>query len=212
MGLAPYGKPIYKELILKEIVDVKDDGSFFLNLKYFNYMTGLTMINNKFCELFNNPTRKSEEDEINQFHMNVASSIQSVLENIVIKLTKNLFDEYKIPNLVLSGGVALNCVANGKILKNTGFKKIGIQPASGDAGGSVGCALAAWHQEFKNNRQITYPDGMSGSYLGPSYSDNEIESGLKKLNSVFDKYEYNDLLDITAKAIFDNKSGRLVSG
>ena len=206
MGLAPYGKPIYKELILKEIVDVKDDGSFFLNLKYFNYMTGLTMINNKFCELFNNPTRKSEEDEINQFHMNVASSIQSVLENIVIKITKNLFDEYKIPNLVLSGGVALNCVANGKILKNTGFKNIWIQPASGDAGGSVGCALAAWHQEFKNNRQITYPDGMSGSYLGPSYSDNEIESGLKKLNSVFDKYEYNDLLDITAKAIFDNKA------
>ena len=206
MGLAPYGKPIYKELILKEIVDVKDDGSFFLNLKYFNYMTGLTMINNKFCELFNNPTRKSEEDEINQFHMNVASSIQSVLENIVIKITKNLFDEYKIPNLVLSGGVALNCVANGKILKNTGFKNIWIQPAAGDAGGSVGCALAAWHQEFKNNRQITYPDGMSGSYLGPSYSDNEIESGLKKLNSVFDKYEYNDLLDITAKAIFDNKA------
>ena len=100
----------------------------------------------------------------------------------------------------------MNCVANGKILKNTGFKNIWIQPASGDAGGSVGCALAAWHQEFKNNRQITYPDGMSGSYLGPSYSDNEIESGLKKLNAVFDKYEYNDLLDITAKAIFDNKA------
>ena len=105
MGPAPYGKPIYKELILKrEIVDVKDDGSFFLNLKYFNYMTGLTMINNKFCELFNNPIRKSEDDEINQFHMDIASSIQSVLEDIVIKITKNLFDEFKIPGVVLSGG------------------------------------------------------------------------------------------------------------
>ena len=166
---------LFTKLILKEIVDVKDDGSFFLNLKYFNYMTGLTMINNKFCELFNNPIRKSEDDEINQFHMDIASSIQSVLEDIVIKITKNLFDEFKIPNLVLSGGVALNCVANGKILKNTGFKNIWIQPASGDAGGSVGCALAAWHQEFKNNRHITYPDGMNGSYLGPSYSNNEIE-------------------------------------
>ncbi len=206
MGLAPYGKPIYKELILREIVDVKDDGSFFLNLKYFNYMTGLTMINNKFCDLFEKPIRKSEEDEINLFHMNVASSIQSVLEDIVIKITKNLYNEHKVSNLVLSGGVALNCVANGKIIKNTGFKNIWIQPASGDAGGSVGCALAAWHQEFKNERQITYPDGMSGSYLGPSYGNEEIESKLKNLNALYKKFEYDDLLNITAKAIFDNKA------
>ena len=206
MGLAPYGKPIYKELILKEIVDVKDDGSFFLNLKYFNYMTGLTMINNKFCDLFGKPLRKSEKEEINQFHMNIASSIQSVLEDIVIKITKKLYDEYKVSNLVLSGGVALNCVANGKILKNTGFKNIWIQPASGDAGGSLGCALAVWHQEFKNERILTYPDGMSGSYLGPSYSDQEIESKLKILNAVYNKYEYDDLLNITAKAIFENKA------
>ena len=206
MGLAPYGKPIYKELILKEIVDVKNDGSFFLNLKYFNYMTGLTMINDNFCKLFKSPLRESEKEKISQFHMDVASSIQSVLEYIVIKITKNLYEEFKIPNLVLSGGVALNCVANGKILKNTGFKNIWIQPASGDAGGSIGCALAVWYQEFKNERRITYPDGMSGSYLGPSFSDEEIENKLISLNAVFDKYEYSNLLNITAKAIFDNKA------
>ncbi len=159
MGLAPYGEPKYKDLIINELIDLKDDGSFRLNMKYFNYATGLTMTNDKFSRLFGKKKRNPEKDLLTQFHMDIAASIQAVTEEIVLRLTVSISRETKIKNLCMAGGVALNCVANGKILKKNIFENIWIQPASGDAGGSVGCALAAWHQEFKNNRQITYPDG-----------------------------------------------------
>ena len=142
MGLAPYGKAIYKDIIYDYLVDVKEDGSFHLNQKYFNYSTGLTMINDKFCNLFGKKKRSSDEDKLEQFHMNIAASIQEVTEEIMIKLVKSLKKEYKVNNLCLAGGVALNCVANGKILKENIFEKVWILPAAGDAGGSLGAALS----------------------------------------------------------------------
>ena len=173
MGLAPYGEPIYKELILKELIDVKDDGSFRLNMKYFNYATGLTMTNNKFAKLFGQKVRQAESELLTQFHMDIAASIQAVTEEVVLKLTRDLSKEYNIKNLCMAGGVALNCVANGKILKDKVFENIWIQPAAGDAGGSLGAALAYWYKELKKPRTIDENDGMSGSYLGPKYN-NEI--------------------------------------
>jgi len=145
MGLAPYGEPKFKNLILKNLIDIKDDGSFKLNQSYFNYATGLTMTNEKFSKLFGQKPRNPKNEKLTQFHMDVASSIQSVTEEILLKLTRSLFNEYKIPNLCLAGGVALNCVANGKILKDKVFKNIWIQPAAGDAGGALGAALGIWY-------------------------------------------------------------------
>ena len=142
MGLAPYGKPKYKNLIIKELMDLKEDGSFKLNMKYFNYATGLTMTNEKFSSLFGQPVRDPKKDLLTDFHMDIASSIQAVTEEVVLRLTKDIANEYKIKNLCLAGGVALNCVANGKILKEKYFQNIWIQPAAGDAGGSLGAALA----------------------------------------------------------------------
>ena len=147
MGLAPYGEPKYEKLITEKLVDIKNDGSFRLNQDYFNYTTGFTMTNNKFHDLFGEKPRSSKSELITQFHMDIASSIQAVTENIMIKICKSLKTEFGIPNLCLAGGVALNCVANGKILKEKIFEKIWIQPASGDAGGSLGSALALWHIE-----------------------------------------------------------------
>ena len=140
MGLAPYGKPNYKDLIIDKLIDLKDDGSFRLNMKYFNYATGLTMTNNKFSDLFGESVRNSKKELLTQFHMDIASSIQAVTEEIVLRIVKNLAEEYKVKNLCLAGGVALNCVANGKILKEKIFDNIWIQPAAGDAGGSLGAA------------------------------------------------------------------------
>ena len=183
MGLAPYGVPKYKDLIINKLMDLKDDGSFRLNMKYFNYATGLTMTNNKFSQLFNHPVRNPSKDLITQFHMDLASSIQAVTEEIVLRLTKNISEEFKIKQLCLAGGVALNCVANGKILKNKIFENIWIQPAAGDAGGSLGAALAYWHHELEKPREI-FEDQMKGSYLGPKYENDEIEVQLKKLEAV----------------------------
>ena len=152
MGLAPYGKPIFKDLILEKLLDLKEDGSFKLNMKYFNYATGLTMTNNNFSKLFGQPVRNSKKDLLTQFHMDIAASIQSVIEEIVIRITKNIFSKHKIKNLCLAGGVALNCVANGKILKEKIFDNIWIQPAAGDAGGSLGAALAFWYHELEKPR------------------------------------------------------------
>jgi len=160
MGLAPYGEPIYKELILKELIDVKDDGSFRLNMKYFNYATGLTMTNNKFAKLFGQQVRQAESELLTQFHMDIAASIQAVTEEVVLKLTRDLSKEYNIRNLCMAGGVALNCVANGKILKDKVFENIWIQPAAGDAGGSLGAALAYWYKELKKPRTIDENDGL----------------------------------------------------
>ena len=147
MGLAPYGKPIFKDLIIQKLLDLKEDGSFKLNMKYFNYATGLTMTNNKFSKLFGQPVRNPKKDLLTQFHMDIASSIQAVNEEIVLRITKNIAQTYKIKNLCLAGGVALNCVANGKIQKEKIFENIWIQPAAGDAGGTLGAALAYWHHE-----------------------------------------------------------------
>ena len=155
MGLAPYGKPTYADIIKKELININNDGSFWLNQKYFDYMTGLKMINSKFENLFGRKTRNPLKDKIEQFHMDIASSIQKVTEEILIKILKNLKVEYKIENLCLAGGVALNCVANGKILKEKIFKNIWIQPAAGDAGGSLGAALAYWNLECVAKQPIT---------------------------------------------------------
>ena len=173
-------------------------------MKYFNYATGLTMTNNKFSELFGEPVRNPKNEKLTQFHMDIAASIQSVTEEIIIKLTKSISAEFKIKNLCLAGGVALNCVANGKILNNKIFENIWVQPAAGDAGGSIGAALSFWFKELGNKRDH-YKDEMSGSFLGPSFSNNRIEKDLKYLNANFDKLEDNELLPKLAKELSQNK-------
>jgi len=206
MGLAPYGEPIYRELILKELIDVKDDGSFRLNMKYFNYATGLTMTNNKFAKLFGQKVRKAESELLTQFHMDIAASIQAVTEEVVLKLTRDLSKEYNIKNLCMAGGVALNCVANGKILKDKVFENIWIQPAAGDAGGSLGAALAYWYKELKKPRTIDKNDSMSGSYLGPKYNNETIENKLKDLRGVFKKFSDLDLIKEVAAQLNNQKT------
>ncbi len=205
MGLAPYGKPKYKELIIKELIDLKEDGSFKLNMKYFNYATGLTMTNNKFSDLFGHPIRDPKKDLLNEFHMDIASSIQAVTEEVIIRLTKNIAKEYKIKNLCLAGGVALNCVANGKILREKIFDDIWIQPAAGDAGGSLGAALAYWHHELKKPR-TNFKDQMKGAYLGPKFSDKHIEDQLNKLKCKFDKKTSKEISLIVAKELSNSKT------
>ncbi len=205
MGLAPYGKPKYKDLIIKELMDLKKDGSFKLNMRYFNYATGLTMTNKKFSDLFGNPVRDPKKDLLNDFHMDIASSIQAVTEEIVIRLTKNIANEYKIKNLCLAGGVALNCVANGKILKEKIFDNIWIQPAAGDAGGSLGAALAYWYHELKKPRE-NFTDQMKGAYLGPKYSDKHIEDQLNKLKGKYNKKTSNEISSIIAKELSNSKT------
>ena len=205
MGLAPYGKPKYKDLIIKELMDLKDDGSFKLNMKYFNYATGLTMTNKKFSNLFGHPVRDSEKDLLNSFHMDIASSIQAVTEEVVLRLTKNIAEEFKIKNLCLAGGVALNCVANGKILNKKYFDKIWIQPASGDAGGSLGAALAYWYHELKNPRENS-KDKMEGSYLGPRFSSEFIEKKLISLKADFKKKSFSEITPLVAKELAGSKT------
>ena len=198
MGLAPYGKPIYKEKIYK-IIDVKKDGSFRLDQNYFNYSTGLTMTNKNFEKHFGQKPRDPENENLTQFHMDIAASIQTVTEEIIIKIIKSLKEEFPVDNLCLAGGVALNCVANGKILKEKIFKNIWIQPAAGDAGGSLGAALALWHIEQNNSRVINSKDSMQGSYLGPEYSNTEIEIELKKNHVNYEWFEEEELLSQVAK-------------
>tara|TARA_B100002019_G_C21266955_1_gene599937 strand:+ start:1471 stop:3261 length:1791 start_codon:yes stop_codon:yes gene_type:complete len=205
MGLAPYGEPKYYDKIIKELIDLKEDGSFKLDQKYFNYATGLTMTNSKFDNLFGEKPRKKNE-EIEQFHMDIAASIQKVTEDVMIKITKSLRNEFKIPNLCLAGGVALNCVANGKISKNKIFENIWIQPAAGDAGGSLGAALAFWHEVENGSRIISNSDSMSGSYLGPEYSDEEIKKQLDKIGAVYKSLDENEIINITAKHLTEGKT------
>ncbi len=205
MGLAPYGEPKYYDKIIKELIDIKEDGSFKLDQKYFNYATGLTMTNSKFDNLFGEKPRKKNE-EIEQFHMDIAASIQKVTEDVMIKITKSLRNEFKIPNLCLAGGVALNCVANGKISKNKIFENIWIQPAAGDAGGSLGAALAFWHEVENGSRIISNSDSMSGSYLGPEYSDEEIKKQLDKIGAVYKSLDENEIINITAKHLTEGKT------
>ena len=198
MGLAPYGKPIYESKI-KELVDIKEDGTFRLNQKYFNYATGLTMTNENFNHLFGQNPRNSKNEKITQFHMDIAASIQKVTEEIMIKLAKSIRSEYGIKNLCLAGGVALNCVANGKILQEKIFDNIWIQPAAGDSGGSLGAALSLWHVEHGNERKINPNDDMKGSYLGTEFSQDEIEKELKLLGANFEVLGYENLIEKTSE-------------
>ncbi len=198
MGLAPYGEPKYAEKIEKNLIHIKEDGSFRLNQDFFNYTTGLTMTNEKFHNLFGQKPRDSKKDKITQFHMDIASSIQKVTEDIMVKICKSLREEFNIPNLCLAGGVALNCVANGKILKEKIFDNIWIQPAAGDAGGSLGAALSYWFLELNNKRNNSKIDDMNGSYLGPSFSNEQIEKILIECGAKFDRLEDDLLIEKTA--------------
>ena len=198
MGLAPYGVPIYEDKIKDNLINVKEDGSFHLDQSYFNYATGLTMTNKKFDNLFGQKVRNSKHERLTQFHMDIAASIQKVTEDVMIKLIKSLKEEFNISNLCLAGGVALNCVANGKILKEKIFDNIWVQPAAGDAGGSLGAALALWHIDQNNPRIVDYKDSMQGSYLGPEYSQKEIEEQLDKAGAKYEIFKDEELLDKTA--------------
>ena len=185
MGLAPYGEPKYYDLILENLIDLKEDGTFKLDMSYFNYAVGLTMTSKKFNKLFNSEPRKPEE-ALTQHQMDIAASIQKVTEEVVIRLCKTIKKEFDVDYLCLAGGVALNCVANGKLLRSNIFKDIWIQPAAGDAGGALGAALSVWHQYLKNSRTPDSPDSMRGSYLGSTFDDQEIK---KMLDSYDAKYE-----------------------
>ena len=205
MGLAPYGNPVYEDKI-KKLIDIKEDGTFRLDQKYFNYATGLTMTNDRFNNLFGQKPRNPQNEKITQFHMDIAASIQKVTEDIMIKLAKAVRKEYNIKNLCLAGGVALNCVANGKILKEKIFDNIWIQPAAGDAGGSLGAALALWHIEHGNKREVNLVDDMKGSYLGTEFTQDEIEKELKSIGANFEKVTYGDLINKTAEFLSDEKA------
>ncbi len=198
MGLAPYGKPTYVNEIRK-LIDIKNDGTFRLNQDYFNYATGLTITNEKFNKLFGKKPRDPVNESLSEFHMNIAASIQNVTEEIMIKLARSVAKEYRIKNLCLAGGVALNCVANGKILKENIFENIWVQPAAGDAGGSVGAALALWHDDLGNERKISSSDSMNCSYLGPEYSDEKIKNILNEIGAEYKKLETNEMLDLTVE-------------
>ena len=206
MGLAPYGKPLYEKKILDNLIDVKEDGTFILIQDYFNYATGLTMTNKKFDKLFGQKPRNPETDKITQFHMDIAASIQKVTETIMLKLAKSLREEFNIPNLCLAGGVALNCVANGKILEKKIFNNIWVQPASGDAGGSLGAALTLWYNDKKNERIPSSNDDMSGSYLGNEFSNDEIEDCLNEIGANFKKLDDENLIEKTVEDLSNSKA------
>jgi len=206
MGLAPYGEPKYKDLILDKLIDLKEDGSFRLDQSYFNYATGLTMVNQKFADLFGKPIRKPDTDKLTQFHMDIAASVQVVTEEIVLTITRSLAKEYNIPNLCMAGGVALNCVANGKILRDKSFKDVWIQPASGDAGGALGGAFAVWHKELNNPRVVNPNDAMQGSYLGPAYEQDFIENELLTCGANFESVSEDDMIEKTAQVLADGKA------
>ncbi len=206
MGLAPYGEPKYKDLILEHLIDLKKDGSFRLDQSYFNYATGLTMTNQKFSDLFGEPVRNAETDDLTQFYMDIAASVQAVTEEVALQMTRALAKEYGISNLCLAGGVALNCVANGKILKDGAFDNIWIQPAAGDAGGALGAALAVWHKELDKPRIIHTKDAMRGSYLGPAYAQSTIEEELKACGAVFDALSEGEMIEQTAQALAEENA------
>ncbi len=206
MGLAPYGEPKYVDTIFEHLLDVKDDGSFALDMSYFNYATGATMTNHRFHDLFGGPPR-SANDEITQREMDLARSIQVVTEEIVLKIVKHLATQCDSKNLCLAGGVALNCVANGRILREGPFENIWIQPAAGDAGGALGAALVAWHHYFngERTREENSPDTMQGAYLGPEYSQEEIEAHLQSASIPFSTLSDDALYKDVAKLIEDGK-------
>jgi carbamoyltransferase len=205
MGLAPYGRPVYADLIREKLIDLREDGSFRLDMKYFNYCTGLTMTNRRFNRLFGRPPR-SAEGEITQQDMDLAASIQQVTEDIVLAIARNIRAEYDVPNLCLAGGVALNCVANGKLLRERIFDRLWIQPAAGDAGGALGAAQLGYHLFGGAERKTSHTrDAMAGSYLGPSYTDAQIESALTAAGAKFSRLDDQELLDQAAQALAAEK-------
>ncbi len=206
MGLAPYGEAKYKDLILSKIVDLKEDGTFRLDQSYFNYCTGLTMTNDKFARLFGNAVRDPSKDLLTPFHMDVAASIQAVTDEIILRLTRSLAREYKIANLCLAGGVALNCVANGKVLRDGAFENVWIQPAAGDAGGALGAALAGWHLGLEKPRVINPRDSMHGAFLGPSYDQGTIEQQLSGEGAVYENASDGGVIDVTARSLAEGKA------
>ena len=217
MGLAPYGVPKYKDIILSELIDLKEDGSLRLNLAYFNFLGGLKMTNSRFAKLFGGPPREPET-EITQREMDIAASIQSVTEEAMLRMAKHVFKETKQKYLCLAGGVALNCVANGRILRETPFEDIWIQPAAGDAGGALGAALSVWHRFLANERNNdTGHDTQQGSYLGPSFSARKVERFLENNNYVFHKLDSDNRARAIAALISEGKiighmSGRMEFG
>jgi carbamoyltransferase len=206
MGLAPYGEPKYKDLILNEILDLKSDGSFHLDQSYFDYATGLTMTNNKFADLFGEPVRQPDTDELGQFHMDIAASVQAVTEEAELRMTRSLAQEFGIPNLCMAGGVALNCVANGKILRDGAFDDLWVQPAAGDAGGALGAALAVWHTELNKPRTASPRDTMQGAYLGPEFKHNEIRDELEAAGAVFRELGDDTVVEETAQALANGQA------
>jgi carbamoyltransferase len=206
MGLAPYGEPRYAQLIFDYLIDLKEDGSFRLNQEYFDYCTGLTMTNDRFDELFGGPARRPEE-RVTQRDMDLAASIQVVTEEVMLRLTRDLARETGLKNLCMAGGVALNCVANGKILRDGRFERIWIQPAAGDAGGSLGAALAVHHLFKGQPRRLNGTrDGMSGAFLGPAFEQDEIERRLRAAGAVFDVIGEDQMIACTADALVDGKA------
>lgn len=200
MGLAPYGEPKYVDLIYQHLIDVKEDGTFRLDMSYFNYATGLTMVNRKFCHLFGGPAR-TPESEISQKEMDIARSIQVVTEEVILKLANTIHKETGCDYLCMAGGVALNCVANGRLLREGPFKDIWIQPASGDAGGSLGAAQSAWYEYLDNTRTPHPMDSMRGAYLGGAFSNDEIETYLKKAKAVYQKLDDEELIPKLAEIL-----------
>jgi len=202
MGLAPYGEPKYAMLILDNLLDLKPDGSFRLDMAYFDYCTGLTMTNERFAKLFGQPVRRPDQ-LLTPFHMDVAASVQAVLDEAVLRLTRNLASKTGMRNLCMAGGVALNCVANGKVLGDGRFENIWIQPAAGDAGGAVGAAFAAYHQFLGKPRRAAASDGMSGAFLGPAYAQSEIERRLTLAGARLAVLSEDDMIGTTARALAD---------
>ncbi len=206
MGLAPYGKPKYSKIIKEKLIKISEDGSFQLNMKYFSFATNLKMTNKKFNQLFGGTPRKPEA-ELTEHHMDLAASIQRVTEEIVIKIAKNISKETREKNLCLAGGVALNCVVNGILLRKKIFENIWIQPAAGDAGGALGAALLAWYQHHKKNRNsFNKNDSMKGSYLGPQFSNEEIENDLNKFGAKFEKFSDTKLIKRIVSLLKNKKS------
>lgn len=203
MGLAPYGVPRFSDTIKKNLIDIKEDGSFRLNLKYFGYCSSLKMTNKAFDKLFENSFRRPDQ-QLKQVHMDIAASIQNVLEEAILKICKFLHQKHNIDNLCLAGGVALNCVANSEILKQNYFKNIWVQPAAGDAGGSLGAALAYYYLHEKKQRPQIPEDQMQGAFLGPEYSDADIELSLRKAGAVFIKKSEAEILNLTAFDLFND--------
>lgn len=216
MGLAPYGEPVFENAIYEHIIDIKDDGSFRLNMDYFDYCTGLKMTNKKFEKLFGN-IRRHPDEELTAFHMNMACSVQKVTETVVLKILNHLSSTYDIANICLAGGVALNCVINGKILQNTKFKNIWIQPAAGDAGGALGAAFSIYYDYLNNSRKITLPDKMKGAFLGPSYDLEYIKNTLTENNLQYIEYSeqaFNETLalEISKGKVIGFFKGRMEFG